>query len=78
MYFVDTNVWIERLLDQSRSDEVGFRGEIRRVQEGHGVTRREIREFRDETAAAHQDLRASITFVYGDLDCRVWILEGNR
>ena len=23
MYLVDTNVWLERLLDQSRSDEVG-------------------------------------------------------
>ena len=23
MYLVDTNIWLERLLDQSRSDEVG-------------------------------------------------------
>lgn len=23
MYLVDTNVWLERLLDQSRSEEVG-------------------------------------------------------
>ena len=23
MYLVDTNVWLERLLDQERSDEVG-------------------------------------------------------
>jgi uncharacterized protein len=23
MYLVDTNVWLERLLDQDRSDEVG-------------------------------------------------------
>lgn len=23
MYLVDTNVWLERLLDQARSDEVG-------------------------------------------------------
>jgi hypothetical protein len=24
MYLVDTNVWLERLLDQTRSDEVGY------------------------------------------------------
>lgn len=55
----------------------GLRGEIRRVVEGDDAIRREIREFRDETAAAHQDLKASITFVFGDVDRRVRILEGN-
>ena len=54
----------------------GILGEIRRVAEGHDAILREIREFRDETAAAHQDLKASIMFVSGDLDRRVRILEG--
>jgi len=24
MYLIDTNVWLERFLDQARSDEVGY------------------------------------------------------
>jgi hypothetical protein len=55
----------------------GVRGDVRQVAEGHDVIRREIREFRDENEVAHQDLKASITFVSGDLDRRVRILEGN-
>ncbi len=54
----------------------GLRGEIRQVAEGHDAIRREIRELREENEAAHRDLNASIKFVYGDVDRRVRILEG--
>ncbi len=53
-----------------------LRGEIHQVAEGHDAIRREIRELREENEAAHRDLNASIKFVYGDVDRRVRILEG--
>ena len=54
-----------------------LRGEFHQVAEGHDAIRREIRELREENEAAHRDLNASIKFIYGDVDRRVRILEGN-
>jgi hypothetical protein len=79
--FEETKQYIDERFEETKRHvgvvAEGVRGDVRQVAEGHDVIRREIREYRDENEVAHQDLKASITFVSGDLDRRVRILEGN-